>query len=294
MNELGLAPGPRWMRAVAWLVGRLPWRVMPVLGALLGGLAGGVLRIRRRPTEAALARAGIADACRVAGLVYASLGTSVFELLWLAGHPPEALDAHVAFAPDTAERLDTLLAEGRGLVIATAHTGNWDLSACAAARWLGDRGALHVVTKRLSWRALDRFWQHLRADRGVRLVGAVGAARRVTAALAEGGLVALLVDQAPEPTRRAVVAKFLGASARHDLAPVLLAARARSPIAVVLGRRLADGSHVLELVDELPAAALRGGRASAEAATTRIAGAVEGFVRRTPEQWLWLHRRWKR
>jgi KDO2-lipid IV(A) lauroyltransferase len=264
-----------------------------VLGALLGGLAGGLLRVRRRHAEAALARAGVARPSRTAAAAYASLGTSVFELLWLAGRPPEALDAHVAFAPGAAERLDALLARGRGLVVATAHTGNWDLAACAGARWLGARGAFHVVTKRLSWRALDRFWQRLRSERGVHLADALGAARRVRAALAAGGIVALLVDQAPERAKGACEAPFLGALARHDTAPALLAARAGAPIAVVLGRRLPSGEHILELVDTVDPAELRGGRPAIEAATRRIAAAVERFVLARPEQWLWLHRRWK-
>lgn len=280
------------MRVVAWLVARLPWRATAWLGAALGALAGGVLRVRRRATEAALARAGIERPRRTAARVYASLGTVVFELLWLAGRPPEALDRLAGFAPGDAERLDALLAEGRGLVVATAHTGNWDLAACAAARWLGRRGDLHVVTKRLSWRALDRFWQRLRADRGVRLHDAAGAVARVRAALAAGGVAALLVDQSPDPARAAILAPFLGAEARHDPAPALLAARARAPIAVVLGRRLADGTHRLQLALVIAAAELRG-HAAIASATRRIAAAVERFVLATPDQWLWLHRRWK-
>ncbi len=281
------------MRAVAWLVGLLPWGAMRVLGSALGALAGGVLRIRRRATEAALARAGVAAPARTAARVYASLGASVFELLWLAGRPADALDAHVAFSPGTIARLDALLAGGRGLVIATAHTGNWDLAACAAARWLRGRVGLHVVTKRLSWRALDRFWQRLRADRGVILLDALGAATRVRDALGAGGVVALLVDQAPDPARRALPSPFLGEVARHDLAPAILAARARAPIAVVLARRLPDGTHRVELVDAIDAAELRGGRCRVDAVALRIAAAVERFVLATPEQWLWLHRRWK-
>jgi KDO2-lipid IV(A) lauroyltransferase len=280
------------MRAVAWAIARLPWAATRALGAALGALAGGVLRIRRREAEAALARAGIAEPRRTAARVYASLGTTVLELLWLAGRPPAALDERFAFAPGDAARLDALLAEGRGLVVATAHTGNWDLAACAAARWLAGRGALHVVTKRLSWRALDRFWQRLRAERGVLLHDAAGAVEVVRAALAAGEVVALLVDQAPDPSRRGLVAPFLGADARHDLAPAVLAARARAPIAVVLARRAADGTHRLAVVDVIAPEELRGPRGPASA-TRRVAAAVERFVLDAPDQWLWLHRRWK-
>jgi KDO2-lipid IV(A) lauroyltransferase len=85
---------------------------------------------------------------------------------------------------------------------------------------------------------------------------------------------------------------FLGRPARHDLAPVILAARAKAPILVILGRRCDDGRHVLELADAIQPADLRG-RGALPAAAARIAAAVERFVRAQPEQWLWLHRRWK-
>ncbi len=284
------------MRALAWLVARLPWSWMRRLGAALGFLAGSVLRIRRRHVEASLRAAGIA-AERVAGGVYASLGAGVFELLWLAGRPPQALAAHFTMSEEGGAALARAGSLGRGVVVATAHTGNWDLTACAAARWLaGELPApmpLTVVTKRLSWKALDRYWQRLRAERGVALVDAQGAAAAVRDALRAGGVVGLLVDQAPERASGVVTLPFLTRPARHDLAPVLLAARARATILVMAGWRTPEGHHRLELLETIAPADLRGGRRATEKATARIAAAVERFVREHPEQWLWLHRRWK-
>src|SRR5262249_14839111 len=137
---------------------------------------------------------------RVAARVYASLATGIFELLWIAGSGPDAVDGCIELTPAARTAFDRAAAHGRGVVVATAHTGNWDLAACAAARWQARRGGppLHVVTKRLSWRALDRYWQELRAHRGVVLLEARGAAKQVGAALAREAPVALLVDQAPE------------------------------------------------------------------------------------------------
>ncbi|MFT3763999.1 MAG: hypothetical protein QM820_00505 [Minicystis sp.] len=287
------------MRAVAAILAALPWGFLRPLGAAIGLLAGSILRIRRRQVEAALTASSIAPAPTIARRMYASLGTGLCELLWLAGRPPEALAGRFEMTARCAEALRDAASRGRGVVVATAHTGNWDLSACAAARWLMEdpaapprRAALTVVTKRLSWRALDRYWQRLRAERGVALVPADGAATAVREALAAGGVVALLVDQAPERASGVATLPFLGRPAKHDLAPALLAARAKAPILVLLGHRRDDGGHVLDLADAIPPEDLRG-RGAIEAATARIAAAVERFVRERPEQWLWLHRRWK-
>jgi KDO2-lipid IV(A) lauroyltransferase len=282
------------MRAVAWLTARLPWTWMRGFGAVLGFLAGSILRIRRRHVERSLQAAGLPSA--IAPRVYRSLGAGVFEMLWLAGRPPEAIDPRFTMSPVAGAAVSRALSSGRGVVIATAHGGNWDLNACGAARCFarGERPAgLLVVTKRLSWKALDRYWQHLRAARGVTLVEARGAASAVRESLRRGGVVALLVDQSPERASGVVTFPFLGRPARHDLAPVLLAARARVPVLVMAGFRSDDGGHRLELLETLDAEDLRGGRAAITRATERIAAAVEGFVRSHPEQWLWLHRRWK-
>lgn len=291
---LGTDPGPRWARAVAWATARLPWSWMRGLGAVLGFLAGSVLRIRRRHVEASLGAAGLDP--RLAPRVYRSLGAGVFELLWLSGRPPEALDPLFTMSSEGAAALARAASLGRGVVVATAHTGNWDLGACASARWLTTHGVasgLLVVTKRLSWAALDRHWQHLRAERGVTLADARGAATAVRESLRAGAVVGLLVDQAPERASGITTLPFLGRPAKHDLAPALLAARSRAPLLVMAGWRTPDGTHRLELLQALDPADLRGGRTASEQATGRIAAAVERFVREHPEQWLWLHRRWK-
>lgn len=232
--------------------------------------------------------AGIADAPRHARGMYASLGAGIFELLWMSGRPREGLGAKVIFTDETRETLARAKALGRGVIVATAHTGNWDLVACAAA----ELGQLSVVTKRLSLGALDRFWQTSRAQRGIRLVSAEGASANVGEALREGGMVALLVDQVPERRGGFVELPFLGRPARCDLIPAMLAARHRAPLLLALGRRLEDGRHLVEapLLFEPPT---RPSRAWILEATGQLQETLEAFVRAHPSQWLWLHRRWK-
>lgn len=262
-----------------------PTRWLAVLGALLGWFVGGVLRVRARHVLASLARAEIPAGPAVARAMYRSLGTGVFELVHLALRPRtrpvvEGLEAVVAKLRQSAQ--------SRGVVVATAHTGNWDFTACA----LAEQVDLMVITKRLSVSWLDRLWQGLRAARGVELVQAGTAVRSARAGLARGGWVVSMIDQAPERSRGIVSVGFLGAIADVDLAPALLAVRARCPMVVAFPKRTARG-HAVELLGVLepPAGA---GRAWALGAMREATGLLEGFVRRQPDQWLWMHRRWKR
>lgn len=252
---------------------------------MLAWLVGGVLRVRAAHVLASLERAGIPEAERVARRMYRSLGTGVFELIALALRPRTGarvpgLEAVVASVRSQAG--------ASGVVVATAHTGNWDYTACALARHVD----LTVITKRLSVSWLDRWWQGLRGARGVTLVQAGSAARRSLVALRRGGWVVSMIDQAPERARGIVPVGFLGAVADVDLAPALLALRARCPLVVAFPKRTADG-HAVELLGVLepPAGA---GRAWAMSATREATRLLEQFVLRHPEQWLWMHRRWKR
>jgi Kdo2-lipid IVA lauroyltransferase/acyltransferase len=275
-------------RAVSLVIACLPWSWLALLGCLLGWLVGRVLRIRRAHAIHALRRAGIEPAPAVASRVYASLGRVVFELLWMTGRPNEPLERVVEFDPVDWQRARVLLERGRGVVVASAHTGNWDLLACAVAA----RMPVSVLTRHMSWRALDRFWQRARAGRGVSLIDAAGALRSAMGALATGGVVGFMVDQAPERQRAVVTAPFLGAPARHDLTFALVAMRARAPIVVAVDERLRSGRHRVHLLDVIEPPERPSHRWAVDTCF-RVNDSLQGFVREHPDQWLWLHRRWK-
>jgi KDO2-lipid IV(A) lauroyltransferase len=102
----------------------------------------------------------------------------------------------------------------------------------------------------------------------------------------------MLVDQAPERTRGAVRVSFLGEEAWVDLAPALCAARARVPVVVAFPRRLGDGTHTIDVPAVISPPA-RPSRRWVEATMREVTALLEVQVRRYPDQWLWMHRRWK-
>jgi KDO2-lipid IV(A) lauroyltransferase len=236
--------------------------------------------------------AGIARPGATARAMYASLGASLVEFALMMVWGRRAL-RHLAVRIDEASRArwEALLGEGRGVVVAASHTGNWDLAACAVAQDL----ELLVVTKHLSVRWMDRLWQSTRARLGVHLQDARGAVDRARVVLRRGGAVAMLVDQVPIAARHGSLVDFLGRPALTDRAPAALAASMRVPLVVAAGRRLPDGRHVLHVLEVLlpparPAPLPRGWVLHATRAAT---AALDAFVRAHPGQWLWLHRRWK-
>jgi len=221
--------------------------------------------------------------------MYRSLGTSVVEFLWLAGGDASRIDDCVRMDPSSRSALEDALARGRGVVISATHTGNWDLAACAMAR----KVPLLVVTKRLSVRPLDHFWQSTRRNYGVRLCEARGAMREGRRMLRERGAVAMMIDQVPLRSRHAVTVDFFGRPAHTDKAPAALAASAGAPLVVAGAWRGAEGLHHLVVLDVLFPGE-HAGPSWIQQATRAATYALEHFVRAHPSEWLWLHRRWKR
>ena len=148
------------------------------------------------------------------------------------------------------------------------------------------------MTKHLHVGWLDRLWQGTRAALGVRLSDARGALARARATLERAGAVAMMIDQVPDHPRHAVPVAFLGRPALADRGPAALAASAGCPLVVAASRRDARGEHELCVLCVLVPPP-RPGRAWVEEATRAATAALERFVRASPSQWLWLHRRWK-
>jgi lauroyl/myristoyl acyltransferase len=255
-----------------------------LLARVIAWLVGDVLRVRRAHVEAAMLRAGIRDASSRAGAMYRALARGLLEFVGMILRP----ERHCARVELPETVISEIRSRGRGAVVATAHTGNWDLAACAMAR----AAPINVVTKRLHVGVLDALWQGARRRRGVRLLGVGRAGNEALSALRRGEFVAMLIDQAPERSRAVTRATFLGGDAWVDLAPALMAMRARAPLVVAFPLRLSGGAHAIEIatIVEPPAIPSRSWAARAMVEATR---ALEEFVLTHPEQWLWMHRRWK-
>ncbi len=272
--------------AAVWLFIRwAPFPAMALPGSALAWLVGKVLRVRRAHVLESLQRAGVGSGEATADAMYRGLGQGLFELLWVAAHPGRSLSGLMEL--DT-EPIRQVLALGRGAVVATAHTGNWDLAACTAAAEF----PLTVATKRLSARWLDRIWQGVRMGRGVEIVDAGRIAKVAGSRLRAGGLVAMVVDQAPERRRGVVRSWFLGQPVAVDLAPALVALRARAPLVVVFAERGPEKFHRARVMDIITPPD-RPSRAWAESAMQRVTRLLDDHVRQRPSEWLWMHRRWK-
>lgn len=280
------------LQAAAAVFRTLPEPAALAIGRGLGRAAFVLARRRRRVALAGLRRAfgtslsGPALTA-LARANFAHYGTVLAEFLRLPLLSDEALQAR--FTISGLDRARAALARGRGLIILTAHVGNWEYLAAAQGAWGLD---MLVITRRAHQPGVDRFWQQIRRARGTRFVDAYRSLGAVMRHLRGGGTVGMSIDQ-HEGGTTGVRVPFFGEEAGTVKAPAMLAARTGAPVILLLSWRDRDGRHHASFSEEIPLAEA-GDLASMVAQTTqRYNAMVEAFVREHPEQWTWVHRRWK-
>jgi len=190
---------------------------------------------------------------------------------------------------DGLEHLRTAMARHGRVLVLTAHLGNWELLA-VAHRLTGF--PLAVVVRPLDARALDALAERLRRKAGVELLAKRGALRAVLSALHRRRMVGVLLDQNAS-RREGVFVPFFGRPASTSRSLALLATRTRTPVLPIFTRREADGGHVVTIHPPLDAPGTPDAERAIIELTMRCNEAIEAAIRRTPEQWLWIHRRWR-
>ncbi len=282
-----------WLvRAVAGSLGLLPRLVARLVA---GGLAFAVFRLHNRlrrvgvrNLELALPELPVAERNRILRGVYRHLGWQLVEFCRMARYT--ARNTRTWIGCEGLENYVAAQSHGKGVLIVTGHLGAWELSSFYHSLMGYPMG---MVIRRLDNRLLDGFVNGIRCLHGNRVLHKDDFARDLLRAMRGGETVGILMDTNMTPPQ-GVFVDFFGVPActASGLARVAL----KTGAAVLPGFMLwepAERRYVLHFGPELNFA--RSGDAEADilAATQQCAAATEAWVRRYPDQWLWIHRRWK-
>jgi KDO2-lipid IV(A) lauroyltransferase len=185
--------------------------------------------------------------------------------------------------------LRDVLAAGKGAIFVAAHLGPWEILGVMAPH-LGIR--LNTVYRPVKNPHIDRFMRRYRAAHGQTIIPKYGALPTLLRVLRRGGYIALLVDQ--HARDGGLWVPFFGRPAATTPAPALLALRTGAPILTSYARRL-PGLYRFEMFCDEPIFVRPTGDRAADVrrATVEISRRLEQYVRQSPEQWLWPHRRWR-
>jgi KDO2-lipid IV(A) lauroyltransferase len=280
----------RLMALLAWAVGKLPPRGVDALARTLAFLVYDVLRVRRRLVAANLERAfgaamSDAERTRVGRASVYHFALTVLE--FVRGFRGD-LVGHVEL--QGAQHLRRALEEGRGCYFVAAHLGNWEALAAATTRLIAPT---YVLVKKVGGPSMDRFVTEVRERNGflpIKRRGMGDGYRAIKAALGRGEAVGFVMDQARPGEPRL---PFFGTPAKTNTSLAAIWRRMPAPVLSAHVRRVAPFRHVIEYGPPLALAATDDKDADVKALSARFNEVIEAQVRSAPEQYFWLHDRWK-
>jgi KDO2-lipid IV(A) lauroyltransferase len=282
--------------ALVWLlvrlIGALPRPLARGAGIVLGRLVyvlhGRLRRVGMRNLEIAFPEKPVAERRRIVRRVFDGLGRQLAEFCRF----PKYTKANVGEVAiyDGFEHFEAARARGKGVLFLTAHLGGWEVGSFAHSLY---GNPLRIVVRPLDNPYLDAFVDRYRTLHGNSTFGKQDFARGLLAAMKAGETVGILMDQNMTPPA-GVFVDFFGQPA--CTASGLARVAAHTGGAVVPGFTLWDAALRKYRIHFEPAVELvRTGdeEADAVANTQKFTKVIEEFARRYPEQWLWVHRRWK-
>lgn len=263
------------------------WGGAQRIGRLLGRILWRLVRVEREramrhlemvwPEKDAAWREAIGRGC------FRHLSVLLMELLWLATRDCGAVRRLVRV--EGWEEVERARAEERPILIVTGHCGNWELLA-AVINCMGL--PLSVMARQMDDRHVDERLVRVRAHFGTETIGrgTPGAARKLLRTLRDGGALGMLIDQ--DTQVEGVWVPFFGRLAYTPVGAAEFALRRGAAAIPAFIEREEDGTHraVFHPPLELPE--------DPAVATALMTECIEAQVRRVPEQWVWMHRRWKR
>ncbi len=270
-------------------MGSLRFTPLPVARALGRGYAGlldlAVPRLRRvamRNLGLAMPEKSESERRRIADGAFDSIGRLLAYFARLPDIKRDGLSRWIRF--EGYEHFEEAQRQGRGVLLATGHLGNWELSAVAHALH-GD--SMHVVARPLDNPWIDGLVERRRTVSGNRVIEKRDAARAILKALAANEAVGILIDQNAS-LDEGVFVDFFGLPACAGTAFTRIAARTGA--AVVPGFALWSQEERRYVLRYYPRVEITG---VAEEDTARLHKRLEEIIRQYPDQWLWIHRRWK-
>lgn len=278
------------VKFITRLMARIPLAAALAVGSALGWIYGSVIRYHRRDAVDALTRSFPEKSGReiqsIVNRMYKNFGMNLAEIFRLAGGAFDETNARVKV--EGAHIVDQALKRGKGVLILTAHFGNWDLLGMFTIM----RGYhLTFISKDLKNKTINEMWMMLRERFGVGIIPAHNSARAALRVLRRNELLGFILDQ-NRPRDAGIFADFFGRPACTTPGLAIFSAQAQAPVVPVFIHRTPDGNHVIRALPAIEPPPDREPE-TIRKATREYNLIIENQVRQHPEQWIWLHRRWK-
>jgi KDO2-lipid IV(A) lauroyltransferase len=271
-----------------WILSRLPQRLAVSAGRGVGWIVWVLSKKRVDKAERRCVRVlgvGITTARRIVKGSYVNLGRSLAEFLRL---PLLGTDVENYVEVHGEENLQAALNEGRGVILLTAHLGNWELAAAA----LGQKGyPMNAIGAEQRDPRITKLIELLRASSRVKTIGKGFDLKAALRCLKKGEILGVLLDQ--DFGNRGIVVPFLGLEASTPYGPLKMADKLDSKIVPLFIIRRPDGiRHDLYLLPALQPPSKDAFGKELEASVKLCNDVIGEWIMKYPEQWMWLYPRW--
>jgi Kdo2-lipid IVA lauroyltransferase/acyltransferase len=282
--------------AVVWIfvyaMRLLPRGMARAIGAMIGAIAfralGRLRRVGLRNLALALPELAAKEREAILRSEYRNLGLLLAEFCKMPSYTPASASRFIRY--EGLENYLNALERGKGVLVLTGHLGAWELSSFYHSLMGMPMG---MVIRRLDNPLVDAFVNRIRCQHGNRVIHKDDFARGLIASMRAGETVGILMDTNMTPPQ-GVFVPFFGVPACTASGMARIAEKTGA--AVVPGFLLWEANerkYVLHFGAELPVIHTGDAEQDAVSNTAAFTAAIEGYVRQYPEQWLWMHRRWK-
>ncbi len=278
-------------RAVAFIFTIIPLKIGLSIASALGTLVFYILPRYRNLTIDNLRSAfgnekSDAELKDIAKRVFQNLGKNSVELVNLPKFNKARMDKFVRF--ENRERLDRAYEKEKGVIVLTAHLGSWELMA-AALRENNCPGV--TIGRRIYFKKYDDFLNKLRKSRDVEVIYRDESPRKMLKTLKQNWIVGIVADQDVDSVD-GVFINFFGNQAYTPVGPVALAKASGAVLLPVFIIREGDW-HMITIDEPIELRDTGDKEADLIYNTQKWSDVVESYIRRYPDQWVWMHRRWK-
>lgn len=223
-----------------------------------------------------------AERRRIIKGVYQNMADSTFEMYLLND---QALLQRIDFI--RYEYMDEAMALNRGAILATAHYGSWESARVMPMKQI----PLSVITKRQRNRIFDAYTNQIRIRNGMKIIDMRRGLRDLIKHLQQKRIVAILMDQ--NAGGSGLMLDFMGFPASHWKGVAKLSLRYQIPIVPAFAPREANDRIRFEFFPMILHPELEDKEENYPVILNEINAILEQMIRRAPEQWLWVHKRWK-
>ncbi len=225
-------------------------------------------------------------------LFYGHLMRTFFENIAHSWMNEDQIRARVRL--EGVEHLLGAVDQGKGILLLTGHFGNWEIAPMGGiAHFPQFKGRLHILRRQIVNKVIEKILFRRFYAIGLDIIPKRSSLGRVMDSLSKNDTVAFIMDQYARPGREGILVPFFGQEAGTFKSLAMVARSSESPVLPTVSWREPTGQHVMRFLKPLRWIEHEDADQEVYLNTQQYNHILEGFVLDHPEQWLWLHKRWK-